>query len=34
VDGTDWGVRIESLVDPSSPENDPELEIARWRDLG
>jgi flagellar motor switch protein FliN/FliY len=34
VDGTDWGVRIESLVDPSSPENDPELEIAHWPDLG
>jgi flagellar motor switch protein FliN/FliY len=26
VDGTDWGVRIETLLDPSSPENDPELE--------
>jgi flagellar motor switch protein FliN len=29
VDGTDWGVRIETLLDPSSPENDPERENPR-----
>jgi flagellar motor switch protein FliN len=30
VDGSEWGVRIERLLDPSSPENDPERESVRW----
>ena len=29
-DGNEWAVRIETVLDPSSPENDPDLEGARW----
>jgi flagellar motor switch protein FliN/FliY len=30
VDGNDWAVRIESVLDPSSDSSDTEGEVARW----
>jgi flagellar motor switch protein FliN len=30
VDGNDWAVRIESVLDPSSENSEPECEVARW----
>ena len=30
VDGNDWAVRIESVLDPSKENSEPECEVARW----
>jgi flagellar motor switch protein FliN len=30
VDGTDWAVRIETVLAPSNPSNESELEVVRW----
>jgi flagellar motor switch protein FliN len=30
VDGSEWAVRIETVLEPSSPDNDPETEAPRW----
>ena len=30
VDGNDWAVRIESVLDPSNDSSDTEGEVARW----
>jgi flagellar motor switch protein FliN len=30
VDGTDWAVRIETVLPPSNTSSEPEMEVARW----
>ena len=30
VDGSDWAVRIDTVLTPSNSESDSQLEVARW----
>ena len=30
VDGTDWAVRIETVLEPSNTSTENQLEVARW----